>query len=137
MKKWGYIKISSGVCINVVESEFKPTEVQNNNYDWVEIDPSNGGFGHSYDFKTKVWTKIPEEKPPTILSRLKLIEEFKTSYANILTAAKTDVNVEVWLEKFRLQDSFLLSDENVKEQINFLVTKKLLSRTEADRILSL
>ena len=135
MKKWGYITISSGVCGNVVESELKPP-IFDNNHDWVEIDPANGGYGHKYDFKTKEWIKIIEPKR-THVSRLQLIEEFKTSYANILTTAKTDVNVEVWLEKFRLQESFALFEDNVKEQINFLVTKNLLSRTEADRILSL
>ena len=73
---------------------------------------------------------------PKTYARLNLIEIFGDDYTNIVAASKTDAAVEVWLEKFRLQDNFSIADTKFQEMIAFLVTKNLITQTKADSILN-
>ena len=79
---------------------------------------------------------LPAPPPPVELSRLQLIDALGDDYYAIVAASKTDVQVEVWLEKFRLTNTFIMSDPAVIEQLQFLVNKELVSQNKIDQILN-
>lgn len=79
---------------------------------------------------------VPPPPPPVELNRLQLIDKLGEDYYAIVAAAKTDVQVEVWLEKFRLTDTFVLSDPTVVQQLQFLVTKGYVTQTKLDEIMA-
>lgn len=79
---------------------------------------------------------IPPPPPPVELGRLQLIEALGDDYYAIVAASKTDVQVEVWLEKFRLTNTFITSDPAVIQQLQFLANKGLVSQDKIDQILN-
>lgn len=79
---------------------------------------------------------IPPPPPPVELGRLQLIDALGDDYYAIVAASKTDVQVEVWLEKFRLTNTFIMSDPVVIEQLQFLANKGLVSQNKIDQILN-
>ncbi len=78
------------------------------------------------------------EKPSTIVSKI----DFRKSFTNdeliaIYTAAKTDVQVEIWLDGFKLDVQVDLSEPSVLVGLEFLESKALLASGRAREILGL
>lgn len=136
MKRWALIRYDQNGAINTItDQEEKPTVFERQGIaEWIDITGTNMCPGFRYIKEENKFEAIPTQ---TVLTKSELINNFGDAYTEIVIASKTDPVVEVWLEKFRLNSQFNLSDQSVKDQINFLVTKKLLSKSEADRILSL
>lgn len=137
MKRWALIDYAmNNAVIAVVEQETKPIVfVEKDKSDWTEItDKPHVCSGYRYDTAKKDFEPI---KSDTVLTRSKLMEELGDKYVDVVAKSKTDAAVEVWLEKFRMQETFNLSDQTVKDQVNFLVSKNILSRAAADKLLSL
>jgi len=126
MKRWA--QISNGVVITVVEQETVPTVPGI----WIEcsLHVNSGCIYNDGQFS-------PAPTPPIILSQLQMINKLGNDYISIVETSKTDVEVEVWLEKFRLQTSFNLSEQSTKDQIQFLVTKNLITQAKANEILNM
>jgi hypothetical protein len=137
MKRWALINLANvGEVRTTVEQETKPTVfVEEDKSDWVEItDTPYVSSGYKYNIQTKTFDLI---KSDTILTRAELMNQLGDDYVEVVAASKTDAAVEVWLEKFRMTDTFNLNEQKVKDSINFLVNKNILSREAADKLLSL
>ncbi|NBP01408.1 MAG: hypothetical protein EBU90_14950 [Proteobacteria bacterium] len=77
---------------------------------------------------------IPEE--PRVISKLDFVNLLTDEeYVGILTAGKTDVQVEAWLNKLNMSDVVVLNDDRTKNAIRMLVVKRLLSQNRANAIL--
>jgi hypothetical protein len=124
MKHWALIE--GNIVSTITEQENKP-EIDGI---WVEC-PYEYGPGCKYiggEF-------FPPDPPPVIRTRLEIINLLDSDYVSIITASKTDVAVEVWLEKFRLTEIFDMSSSVAQSEIEFLVTKNLINQEKADLIL--
>lgn len=142
MKRWALVNYGSlnGGVYTVIEQETKPTVFLNpenpNEAEWIEItDTPFISSGWRFDKTLNKFVEI--EPPPAILNKKQMIDELGNNYINIVAASKNDAVIEVWREKFNLVDSFDLGSDEVKNLIKILVDKKLLSKAESDRILSL
>lgn len=72
-----------------------------------------------------------------VISKIALLTRFTDEeFVNILTVAKTDVEVEAWKIKFDATSNIDLTDVRTITGFNMLVDKGLLTRTRADEVLS-
>lgn len=77
---------------------------------------------------------IPE--PPQVISKLEFLNRLgDDGYIALLTAAKTDVEVEAWINKFNLISNIDLNDAKTKEWVSKFVSKNLITQEKADGIL--
>jgi hypothetical protein len=89
------------------------------------------------------WVYVGPENPPLAIplyppiTRLAMIDRFSDAeYTGILAAAKTDVEVQGWLDRFNVSKNVNLKDERTVSGINLLVSKGLLTQGRADSILT-
>lgn len=81
----------------------------------------------------------PEPQPyiPSIITkaafRFRLTD---AEYAGILTAAKTDVEVQAWVETFNMVTQIDLDNQRTIDGVGTLVVKGLLTQARADEILT-
>lgn len=128
MKKWAFIEES--VVKIFVEQDTKPILEGT----WVEVPSNLAGFGSNWKYIAGQF--LPPDPPPKILTRLEYINKLGNSYNSIVSTAKTDVDVEVWLEKFRLNEEFNVSSAEGIADVQFLVTKNLITQQKANTILN-
>jgi hypothetical protein len=57
-------------------------------------------------------------------------------YVEILSAAKTDVEVAAWVETFNMVSTINLDDQRTKSGVEKLVSKSLLTESRANEILN-
>jgi len=75
-------------------------------------------------------------QPPIITKlafRFRLTDQ---EYVDILSAAKTDVEVQAWLETFNMVTRIDLSDSRTKLGLNKLVEKEILTEQRVNAILN-
>ena len=73
---------------------------------------------------------------PPIITKLAFRFKFTNEeYVAILTAAKTDVEVQAWVETFNMATTIDLSNQYTKDGLQLLVTKGLLTQERHDNIL--
>lgn len=89
------------------------------------------------------WVLVGPESPPdnTVpcppITRLAMIDRFSDAeYTGILTAAKTDVEVQGWLDRFYAVSKIDLKDPRTVTGLNMMVSKGLLTQARADSILT-
>lgn len=74
---------------------------------------------------------------PTVLSKIAMITRFtELEYAGILGAAKSDVEVQAWLDRFYSANTIDLGDSRTINGVNMMVTKGLLVPARATEILT-
>jgi hypothetical protein len=79
----------------------------------------------------------PEPQIPPIITKIAFRFRFTNSeYAAILSAAKTDVDVQAWYETFNMIMAVDLNSQYTKQGIEILVSKNLLTQARADEILT-
>jgi len=81
----------------------------------------------------------PEIAEPTtrLISKLEYMNRFTTAeLASIYTAAKTEVLVEIWLEKFKLAQNIDLMDQRTIEGVHALEATGLIATGRAAAILA-
>ena len=72
-----------------------------------------------------------------IITRLAFLDRMTDAeFAGILTAAKTDADVEVWKTRFDVATSIDLDNDRTKAGFDMLVTKGLLTQERATKILT-
>lgn len=72
-----------------------------------------------------------------IVTKLATIGRFtEAEYEGVLTAAKSDVQVQGWLDRFAAANQINLDDSRTISGINLLVSKNLLTQARADEILT-
>ena len=79
-----------------------------------------------------------DQRPiPKILSKQEFRFRFTTAeYSALLLAAKTDTEVQTWVETFNLYTDINLDDGYVVESINMMVSKGIIASHRKDAILS-
>ena len=89
------------------------------------------------------WVLVGPEFPPENvvsyppITRLAMIDRFSDAeYTGILAAAKTDVEVQGWLDRFYAVSKIDLKDSRTISGINMMVSKGLLTQSRADAILT-
>ena len=130
MKRWALIV--NNIINNVTEQNTKPIVFLNGNSFWVDITEKHVGPGYKYNDGIF----LPPDPPPVILNRLEYINKLENSYPIIISTSKTDVEVEVWLEKFRLTETFNMSESTTISDVQFLVTKNLITQDKANEIIN-
>ena len=75
--------------------------------------------------------------PPPVITKLAMIDRFtEAEYEGVLTTAKSDVQVQGWLDRFAAANQVNLDDSRTINGINLLVSKNLLTQARADEILT-
>jgi hypothetical protein len=80
----------------------------------------------------------PDLPPDTwVLTKVAMISRFTPQeYVGIISATKTDVEVQAWYDLFQAASTVDLKDQRTIAGINSLVGKNLLTQARADEILS-
>lgn len=80
---------------------------------------------------------IPDPPPPPPpISKLEYMNRFTdTELAAIYSAAKTNIAIEVWLEKFKAAEQINLRDQRTIDGLNALVAVGILTPTRVSEIL--
>lgn len=74
---------------------------------------------------------------PNIITKLAMIDRFtEAEYEGVLTAAKSDVQVQGWLDRFAAATQINLDDPRTVSGMDLLVSKNLLTQARADEILT-
>ena len=72
-----------------------------------------------------------------IITKLAMIARFtRQEYVGIVSAKKTDVEVEAWYDTFYAANNINLESEMTVQGMNFLVSKNLLTQDRANQILT-
>jgi len=89
---------------------------------------------YAWDSETTSFNLRPQTR---LISKLDYLNRFTDAeVAAIYTAAKTDVMVEIWLEKFHLASEISLDDPKTIAGINFLEQSGLITTSRAAEILA-
>lgn len=125
-----YAIIENGVVINVAVSE---SALYPN---WIQSDVAQ--IGWTYD-GAAFHPPAPPPPPvlPPIITRLAFRYRLTdTEYVNILTAAKSDVQVAAWVETFNIVSQVNLNDPRTKSGLDMMVSKGLLTAERETEILT-
>lgn len=118
---------------NMVFSVFESTkELDDPTDNFIELDSYNTSLLGSF----YVDGQFIKREPDKIISRLQLIEKLGDVYYNIVASSKTDVEIEIWLEKFRLTETFNLSNLSTNEMFSVLLNKNLITQEKINQIVS-
>lgn len=122
-------------CVSVADAPLQTNGL------WICIDNLNitPGPGWSYDGENFSPPSLPEPPPllANIITKLAMIDRFtEAEYEGILTAAKTDVQVQGWLDRFAAANQINLDDNLTVSGINLLVSKNLLTDERGKEILT-
>lgn len=78
----------------------------------------------------------PEPILPKIVSKLTFLDRLgDDEYVAILTASKTDVEIEAWINKFNLLSEIDLNDAKTAGWLTKFVSKNLITQERADKVL--
>lgn len=130
MKRWALIE--NNTVSAVVEQESSPAIIG----EWVEI--TNESVGPGFLFNDGVFSQ-KQEKTSRIVTKIEMLTKRMTlqEFSGILTAAKTDAQVEAWKYVFDCASEVDLDSDNTKNGIAMFVAKGLISPERGEEILSL
>jgi hypothetical protein len=78
----------------------------------------------------------PEQPDPIIISKLGFLNRLgEDEYISILTASKTDVVVEAWINRFNLSSTLDLADSKLQNTLSKFVEKGLITQQKLNQIL--
>ena len=128
---------NSGVVDNIVIAE----NALNVHGIWVDLTGMDPEPGNGWTYVDGVFTAPPAPPPPiplpNIVTKIAMITRFTDpEFVGILTAAKTDPEVEGWYARFSAATTINLDDARTVSGINMLVTKTLLTQARATAILT-
>jgi len=124
-----YAQVKNERVISVLESS---KEMENKPDNVIQIDSLDISLINKIYSNGQFLDPPPQ---PKTYSRLQIIEELGDIYTNIVTASKSDVETEIWLEKFRLTEFFDFSRQNDVDSIQFLVTKGFANQEKIDSLI--
>jgi hypothetical protein len=80
---------------------------------------------------------VPEPYVPPVITKVAFISRFTPEeYVGIVSATKTDVEVQAWYDLFQAAATVNLDDRRTVAGVNSFVTKNLLTQERADQILT-
>jgi hypothetical protein len=105
---------------------------------WVCVDGLDPQPGPNWTYDGSTFSPPPPPPPlPNIITKLAMIDRFtEAEYEGVLTAAKTDVQVQGWLDRFNVSNQINLEDSRTVSGINLLVSKNLLTQERGQEILT-
>ena len=106
---------------------------------WVCVDGMDPMPGPGWTYENDTFSLPPVVIPvlPNIITKLAMIDRFtEAEYEGVLTAAKTDVQVQGWLDRFNVSNQINLDDSRTINGINLLVSKNLLTQERGNEILT-
>lgn len=107
--------------------------------EWVCVDGISPQPGPGWTYENGVFSP-PVVVPvviPNIITKLATIERFtEDEYEGILLVAKSDVQVQGWLDRFAAATQINLDDSRTISGMDLLVSKNLLTQARANEILT-
>ena len=106
---------------------------------WICVDAMDPMPGPGWTYENDTFSLPPVVIPvlPNIITKLAMIDRFtEAEYEGVLTAAKTDVQVQGWLDRFNVSNQINLDDSRTINGINLLVSKNLLTQERGSEILT-
>jgi hypothetical protein len=105
---------------------------------WVDLTNVSPQPGPTWTYENGVFAPPPLPPPlPNIITKVAFRFRFTDAeYAGIITAAKTDAEVQVWYDTFNMVSSVDLDNQRTKDGVANLVSKNLLTQARADEILT-
>jgi hypothetical protein len=126
-----YASVFNGAVEVVVEQDEPPVI----DGVWIDITDLDVGPFDLYDGTT--FTKYVPPPPPKIITKPAFRFRFTDDeYVGILSAAKTDVEVQSWVETFNMLARVDLDNQRTKDGVNKLASKNLLTQARANAILT-
>lgn len=109
--------------------------------EWINLDGVDPMPGPGWIYENGIFSLPPDPLPPPLLpnviTKLAMIDRFtEAEYEGVLTAAKSDVQVQGWLDRFAAANQINLDDSRTVSGIDLLVAKNLLTQDRADHILT-
>jgi hypothetical protein len=106
--------------------------------EWICVDDENPQPGPDWSYSGGVFSPPPPPPPlANIITKLAMIDRFtEAEYEGVLAAAKTDVQVQGWLDRFASANQINLDDSRTVSGINLLVSKNLLTQERGQEILT-
>lgn len=106
---------------------------------WIDLTDVSPQPGPRWTYKNGVFS--PPVEPPVPISwkvtKVAMISRFTPQeYVGIVSATKTDVEVQAWYDLFQAASSVDLQDQRTIAGINALVSKNLITQARADTILT-
>ena len=81
--------------------------------------------------------KQPKDAPTWVITKVAMISRFTPQeYVGIVSATKTDVEVQAWYDLFQAAGNVNLQDQRTRAGINSLATKNLITPERANEILT-
>ena len=108
---------------------------------WVDLTGLDPEPSIGWSYVNGVFIAPPPPSPPipepNIITKIAMITRFTDSeFVGILTAAKTDPEVEGWYARFSAANTINLDDARTVSGVNMLVNKTLLTQARATAILT-
>ena len=105
---------------------------------WVEVTDVDPRPGPGWSYDNGVFAPPPTlPPPPPIIPNSAFLDRFtQPEYLGILTAAKTDVEVEAWNNWVLINKAIDLAAQRTKDGIAMLVGKGLFTQQRANEILT-
>jgi hypothetical protein len=126
-----YALIKNGSVDLIVEQDDTPVLPGT----WVEVTGMNVGPLDFYDGVS--FTKYVPPPAQEIITKVAMISRFTPQeYVGIISATKTDIEVQAWYDLFQAANVVDLSDQRTIAGINSFVGKNLLTQARADAILT-
>lgn len=108
---------------------------------WILVDdvvpqPSTGWLYKNGQFSLPPEPVVPEPVY-TVVTKVAFRFRFTDAeYAGIITAARTDAEVQAWYDTFNMVATIDLDNQRTKDGVANLVSKNLLTQARADEILT-
>jgi len=126
-----YALIKNGSVDLIVEQDDTPVLPGT----WVEVTGMNVGPLDLYD--GVAFTKYVPPPAQEIITKAAMISRFTPQeYVGIISATKTDVEVQAWYDLFQAATVVNLSDPKIIAGIELLASKGLLTKARASEILT-
>lgn len=132
----GLYAVINGVVVDGIAIADAPFETSGK---WVCVDDvaPQPGPGWIYEDGVFLPPMLPvDNRPPIITKSAFRFRMTDAEYIGILQAAKTDVEVQAWVETFNMVSQIDLDNQRTKEGIENLVSKNLLTQERSTEILT-
>lgn len=104
---------------------------------WIDLTGITPEPGRDWTYKDGVFAPPVRPTLPNIITKVAFRFRFTDAeYAGIITAARTDAEVQVWYDTFNMLTVVDLDNQRTKDGVANLVSKNLLTQARADEILT-
>lgn len=133
-KKFAVLK---GIIVDAVVIAEAPIDTGTGEV-WVDLTNVDPQPGPTWTYENGIFSPPPPPPPlPNIITKVAFRFRFTdVEYAAIITAAKTDAEVQVWYDTFNMVATIDLDNQRTKDGVANLVSKNLLTQARADEILT-